>query len=228
MASLHLHNDSPMLQALKGFSVGTTLFIAGSMTTTSLQFLPSLVLATQARDTGRSRSSRMESGRLTPQPTSVSEKQLHLTPGAAFQGQIDDAMISTRGYKLAAQQFSMMSKTAFVTQVPPELLTILASGFMAYHFRNVGHSVWIRWAAVAGLVVSVFPLTGGLMVPLDHKIARLAGEEAAVEPYEDAPPDREAERNNAEEFLKKWNNLNMVRAGIMAVAGGIGVWSLLE
>jgi len=227
MASLHLHNDSPALLALKGLSVGTTLFIAGSMTTTSLQFLPSLVLATQARDSGRSKS-RMESGRLTPQPTSGSDKELYLTPGAALQGKIDDAMISTRGYKLAAQQFSLMSKTAFVTQVPPELLTILASGFMAYHFHNVGHGVWIRWAAVAGLVASVFPLTGGLMVPLDHKIARLAGEEAAVEPYEDAPPDREAERSNAEDFLKKWNNLNMIRAGIMAVAGGIGLWTLLE
>lgn len=231
MATLSLHNDSAAFLALKGFCVGTPLFIAGSMATTSLQFVPSLLVATQQREApSRPKNSRMESsGRLTPQPTAQNEnKQLHLSPAAALQGRLDESVKSvSQGYKVAAMQFTLMSKTAFATQVPPELLTILASGFLAYHARSNG-GAWQKWAAVAGLVTAIFPLTGGMMVPLDHKLARMAGEEAQVEPYEDSPPDREMERGNTEAFLLKWNTLNAVRSGIMLVAGGVGLWGLLE
>lgn len=202
------------------------------MATTSLQFVPSLILATQQKDAPRSRSSRpeSESGRLTPQPT-TQDKQLHLTPAAALQGKLDDAVKTVgQGYKIAAMQFTLMSNTAFVSQVPFELLTVFGSGFLAYHYRStpLPSSSWQKWAAVFALVVSIFPLTGGIMVPLDHKIARIAGEEAQIEPYEDMPPDHEMERDNTETFMLQWNTLNAVRSGIMLVAGGVGLWSLLE
>jgi len=123
-----------------------------------------------------------------------------------------------------------MSKTAFVTQVPFELLTIVASSYLTYHYRSssLPASIWGKWAAVAALMGAVFPLTGGLMVPIDHKIARIAGEEPPIETFEDALPDREMEKGNTEEFLKKWAGLNTVRAALVAAAGGVGLWSLLE
>ncbi|KAK4548128.1 hypothetical protein LTR36_009997 [Oleoguttula mirabilis] len=241
MASLTLHHDPPALAALKGLCIGTTLFVAGSMATTSLQFVPALLLATQQKDApSRPKPSHMESGRLTPQPTAQNEnKQLHLTPAAALHGKLDDAVRSAaggQGYKIAAMQFTLMSKTAFISQVPLELLTIVASGFLAYHYRSSSATAltlpastsWQKWAAVSALVTAIFPMTGGLMVPLDHKIARIAGEEAPIETYEDAPPDREMERGNTEAFLLRWNALNAVRSGVMLVAGGVGLWSLLE
>lgn len=233
MAALHTtltHNDTPFLLGLKGFSVGTALFVAGSMVTTNLQFLPSLVFVAQQRDIKGSNSARIESGRLTPTITDE-RKPLNLTPQAALQGSLDTSALSaSSGYKIAALQFSLMSKTAFATQVPFELITIAASGYLAYRYRAsaLPASIWGKWAAVAGLVAAVFPLTGGFMVPIDHKIARIAGEESQVEPYEDAPPDREAERTNTEAFLKQWGALNTFRAGLVAVAGGVGLWSLLE
>jgi hypothetical protein len=122
-----------------------------------------------------------------------------------------------------------MSKTAFVTQVPPELLSILASGYLAYtsynsHSNAAGH----KWAAVAALIASIFPLTGGFMVPIDHKLARLGGEEEKVEPYEDMPPDRDAERINTVKFLGDWNRLNAVRSAVMFAAGGLGLWAMVD
>ncbi|TKA21682.1 hypothetical protein B0A50_08799 [Salinomyces thailandicus] len=230
MASgLHPLNDTPLVTALKGLTVGGTLFVAGTLTTTSLQYLPSLVLATQQKDAPKTRS--YESGRLTPAPTPGQEKELNLTPQAALQGRLDDsAKRAGTGYKIAAMQFSLMSKTSFATTMPLEAITILASGFLAYHYRSIGlgASTWGRWAAVAGLVAGVFPLTGAVMAPMEHKLARMAGEEAQIEPYEDAPPDREMERGNTEMFLMRWNGFNTVRAGLMVVAGGLGMWGLLE
>lgn len=225
------HNDSPLLVAVQGLAVGSTLFVAGSMATISIQALPALVLASKQKDRRPSSSRGMESGRLTPQPSSGNEKQLSLTPVSTMQGNLgEQALSASSGYKIAAMQFSLMSKTAFATQVPAELLAIIASGYMAYHYRAAAlpASIWGKWAAVAGLIAAVFPLTGGFMVPIDHKIARIAGEEAQVEPYEDAPPDREMERSNTEGFLKQWGALNTIRTGLMAAAGGVGLWSLLE
>jgi len=227
--SLHLHNDSPALAAMKGFAIGSSLFLAGSMATTSLQFIPGLVLATQQKDSSRPKPSRMESGRLTPQPTAANEnKQLGLTPQAALQGKLSESVKHAgQGYKIAAMQFSLMAKTAFVSQVPFEVLTILASGFVAYQYRSLGSSTWQKWAAITGLVTSIFPLTGALMGPVALKLARIAGEEPQIEPFEDAPLDREMERGNTEQFLLEWNTLNSVRSAIMLAAGGVGLWSLL-
>ncbi|KAK1825185.1 hypothetical protein LTR12_000474 [Friedmanniomyces endolithicus] len=196
LTSTLAHHDTPTLLGLKGFAVGSCIFIAGSMVTTSTQVVPALLLASQQKDT-KSHSSNLESGRLTPAALSASEsKQMSLNPAAALS--------AGTGYKIAALQFTMMSKTAFATQVPFEILTIIASGFLAYHYRSssLPASIWGKWAAVAGLMTAVFPLTGGMMVPIDHKIARIAGEEPPVEPYEDAPPDREMDRGNTENFIK--------------------------
>jgi hypothetical protein len=177
MAALHTtipHQDSPTLLALKGIIVGSSLFIAGGMATTNLQFLPSLVLAAKQRDANRPNSARAESGRLTPGAMSANEdKQLNLTPQAALKGTLDtQALSASSGYKVAALQFSLMSKTAFVTQVPFELLSIVASGYLAYRYRSIALpvSLWSKWAAVAGLLAAVFPLTGGFMVPVSWKI----------------------------------------------------------
>jgi hypothetical protein len=173
MAALHStipHHDSPTLLALKGIVVGSSLFIAGSMTTTNLQFLPSLVLAAKQRDAARPGSARTESGRLTPGASSANEdKQLNLTPQAALKGTLDtQALSASSGYKISALQFTLMSKTAFATQVPFELLSIVASGYLAYHYRSIAlpASLWSKWATVAGLLTMVFPLTGGFMVPV--------------------------------------------------------------
>ncbi|KAK0936626.1 hypothetical protein LTR29_011777 [Friedmanniomyces endolithicus] len=219
------------LLGLKGFAVGSCIFIAGSMVTTSTQVIPALLLASQQKDT-KSHSSNLESGRLTPAALSASEsKQMNLNPAAALRGSLDTSALSAgSGYKVAALQFTMMSKTAFATQVPFELLTIIASGFLAYHYRSssLPASMWGKWAAVAGLMTAVFPLTGGMMVPIDHKIARIAGKEPPVEPYEDAPPDREMDRGNTENFIQQWGALNTIRAALVAAAGGVGLWSILE
>ncbi|KAF2772643.1 hypothetical protein EJ03DRAFT_251718, partial [Teratosphaeria nubilosa] len=211
---------------LKALTLSSTLFLAGSMTTTSTQHLPPLILATRQRET---RSAPQHSGRLTPQPTPTHEPRLDLllTPSTILQVKPDSTTTTTNGYKLASKQFTLMSRTAFATQVPLEILALLASTYLSHRSRALGLPSWKAWAVVAGLVASVFPLTGIWMVPLDHKIARLAGVEEAVEPYEDALPDREEERGNAEAFLRAWGGWNAVRSLVMIGAGGVGVWSVV-
>jgi hypothetical protein len=213
--------ESTSLLATKVGVVGTTLFIAGGMATTSMQFIPALITAAQRIPS--TTPSDPKSGRLTPQPTE--SKQLSIdanNTGAKAGGSYD-------GYRAAAQQFTSISKMAFATQVPPELISILASSYLAYHSftRNVT-SAGYKWTAVAVLVASIFPLTGGFMVPLDKKIARLGGDLPKLETFEDAPPDREAERRNTVEFLGKWNGLNQLRSVVMFAAGGIGLWGLVD
>ncbi|KAH9825471.1 putative iron ascorbate-dependent oxidoreductase family protein [Teratosphaeria destructans] len=78
------------------------------------------------------------------------------------------------------------------------------------------------------LDVSMAVEKGLAMVPVERKLARLAGWEEAVEPYEDALlVDREEERGNAEGFLRAWGWWNAVRGVLMVGAGGVGVWSVL-
>jgi len=50
LTSTLAHNDSTAILGLKGFAVGTCVFIAGSMVTTSAQFMPALILASQQKD----------------------------------------------------------------------------------------------------------------------------------------------------------------------------------
>lgn len=207
--------DTTTILGIKAAVTGSTLLIAGGMANTSLSFIPNLIKAAQTMPS-RPALSRLESGRLTPQPES--SKTLSSANGSG-----------NEGYRMPAQQFAAMSKTAFATQVPPELLSIAASGYLAYHYQRLGSSfAGYKWTAVAVLIASIFPLTGALMVPLDHKLAQIGGVEEKPEPYEDAPLDRHAERRNAVEFLRKWNSLNTLRSAIMFVAGGIGLWSLVE
>lgn len=66
------------------------------------------------------------------------------------------------------------------------------------------------------------------MVPIDHKLARLGGVEEKVEPFEDSPPDRDAERINTVKFLGDWNRLNVVRSAVMFAAGGLGLWGMVD
>ena len=176
---------------------------------------------------------------MTPQPQMQGGKQVHLDPLAALQGKLDESVRAAsggEGYKVAAMQFTLMSKTSFRTLVPGELLSIITSGYLAYHYRShtttlLSRSLllpWQKWAVVSALIFAVFPFTLTLMAPLELKIARLAGEEPPIEPYEDAPPDRDMERGNAEGFLLGWNGFNAIRSGLLLVAGGVGLWGLVE
>lgn len=63
------------------------------------------------------------------------------------------------------------------------------------------------------------------MAPLVHKIKRLGGDEEKIEPYEDAPIDREAEKSNTVEFVTKWGYLNAARAMVMYAATGLGLYA---
>lgn len=211
--------DGSTILAIKAAVTGTTLLIAGGMASTSLQFIPGLITAAQRSPT-RPQINRLESGRLTPQPNET--KGLFTGPNAP-------SGTASEGYRMPAQQFLAMSKTAFAVQVPPELLSIVASGYLAYHsYRHSTTLAGHKWTAVAVLIASVFPLTGALMLPLNRKLAQIAGEEEKPEPYEDAPLDRDAERKNTVLFLRKWNSLNTLRSAVMFVAGGLGLWGLVD
>lgn len=215
---------SSYVPALKALVTGSTLLIAGGMASTSLQFIPGLIHAAQ-KAPSRPSSNRLESGRLTPQPQLDESKRSTLSRTTSNMG----TSPAFDGYRMPAQQFVAMSKTAFATQVPAEILSIIASGYLAYFsYHHVSTLAGHKWVAVAALIASVFPLTGGFMVPLDHKIAQIGGAEEKPEPYEDAPLDREAERRNTVEFLQRWNGLNRVRSVVMFAAGGLGLWSLVE
>ncbi|CZT15206.1 uncharacterized protein RCC_01082 [Ramularia collo-cygni] len=232
--------------ALKGFAITSTLAVATAMGSTSLLFIPSLLrpITKPARPSPSTNVSPMPSptpsrqgsilniptltstdGRLTPQPSN--DGRLTPQPGAGSGG-FNFNWGTSGTYQAVAQQFSRLNTTAASIQVPLELLTIAAYGVVAYNGRKSGDSAWTYWATSAGIIASVFPFTGFSMAPLALKLARLAGDAEKVEPYEDAPIDREAEKSNTVEFLRKWNALNIARTVGVFAAGVVGITALVS
>lgn len=116
-----------------------------------------------------------------------------------------------------------MEALNFPFVVPIELFAIGVFSVSAYRARSVGNLEWRKWASAAAILGSVFPYRIALMEGLVHKIKRIGGDEEKVEPYEDAPPDREMERGNTVEFVRSWNVYNVARAGIIYVATFTGL-----
>lgn len=244
---------SLLLPALKGFTVLTPLFMAGGMSMTSLQVIPALIALTrQTADSDRRRAGGKDSGRLTPQPHSESHGSSLLVPG---QGTSPTPSTSTNvGYEVAARQFVALSQsqtqpastrqnpttTSLAAVAAPGLLTVLSASYLAHHARthplrslaaaaaNSSPSTWRTWAAVATLMAVVVPLTAGVMGPIEHKIARVAGVEDEIEPYEDSPLDREIESANVETWLRTWNSWNSLRAAVALTAGALGLWAQID
>lgn len=231
-----LNRDSPLLATAKALTITSTLYAASSITHTNLTTIPTLLLATSqpasaSANSRRPQSNRMESGRLTPQPqTNETAKQLgNLNPSAALNNALNENIEppSPEGYKLASQQFLLLTRSSAATQLPAEVLAIVASSYVAYAHRGLGTKVWLPWAVVAGLVASVFPLGKLMLAPEELKLSRMAGEKEGVEPYEDSPPDWEMERGNTEGFLRSWRGWNVVRGAVVGVAGVVGVWGVV-
>ncbi|SMQ55078.1 unnamed protein product [Zymoseptoria tritici ST99CH_3D7] len=219
---------------LQTFALTSTLSLATAMGTTSLLYIPSLLrpLTTQQTSTSPSdassqpisrRSSALDipalhtpsaDGRLTPQPTTPNGH-----PQTYFGG---NGKGGEDTYRAVAQQFALFDTLASRLQVPLEVLSIAAYSTIAIRAHRAGLGVWTSYAAAAGLLVGVFPFTGLLMAPLSLKVRRLGGDEEKVEPYEDAPLDREAERGNTVGFVKEWAKWNVVRTVGVLVAGVVG------
>lgn len=206
--------------AVKGLALASTFAVAATQIQTSAVIIPSLLRPLDSsqpsspsqppsRPTSSLRVPSSNDGRLTPQPSE--NKVFTFSLG------------SSGTYKAVAQQFAKHDELNFRVVPAIELANIALFGFSAYRARNVGNPVWTNYAAAAGLLLSVFPLTGVFMSPLVHKLRRLAGDEEKIEPYEDAPPDREMEKSNAVEFLTKWGYLNAARAGLILAASGFGL-----
>lgn len=155
----------------------------------------------------------MESGRLTPQTSHRAfDFALHLG--------------SSGTYKAVARQFARLHSLSTVYNVPLETIAVASYGMLAYRAR--GTMMGKSWAAAGAVLVGVDILKAWFMAPLALKVLRVAGDAEPVEPYEDAPIDREAEKSNTVQFLRKWNMLNLgsslVLLGTAALAWGVENW----
>ncbi|KAK4496966.1 hypothetical protein PRZ48_011415 [Zasmidium cellare] len=209
--------------ALKGLALAATFSIATTQSTTSLFFIPSLLRPLQTSTSSTKTPSRPSSSLRVP--TLASEESGRLTPQPQENKAFNFSLGTSGTYKAVAQQFALFDTLNFRLAVPLELLVISIYSVAAYRARAVNNAAWTQWAATAGVVAAIFPYTGALMAPLVHKIKRLGGDEEKIEPYEDAPIDREAERSNTVEFVRRWGWLNAVRAVGMYVATGLGLYA---
>ncbi|EMF09149.1 uncharacterized protein SEPMUDRAFT_53430 [Sphaerulina musiva SO2202] len=155
----------------------------------------------------------MESGRLTPQTSHRAfDFALHLG--------------SSGTYKAVACQFARLHSLSTAYNVPLETIAVASYGMLAYRAR--GTVMGKSWAAAGAVLVGVDILKAWFMAPLALKVLRVAGDAEPVEPYEDAPIDREAEKRNTVQFLRKWNMLNLgsslVLLGTAALAWGVETW----
>ncbi len=184
-----------ILRVMQAMVVGTTIFVAGGLANTSLQSLPTLVLATKE---GRSLQN----------------------AGGQDEGR-------PYGYGIAVKQFKLLSDSAKITQVPLQALVVLASGYLAYRTRGDSTRIWERWAAASALVAAIFPLSAMFMEPLVLEILSLPGSEQH-QILKDTPSDSETDRAAAEKCMRQLGKLNAIRTGLMTIAGGIGLWSLVD
>lgn len=212
--------------ALKGIALAATFSVATTQSTASLLVLPSLLRplnnTTSTASSSRSPSRPSSSLRI---PTVGSEESGRLTPQPQ-ENKVFNFSLGTSGtYKAVAQQFAQLDALNFRVCVPIEIFAIGVFSVAAWRARSVNNGAWVHWAATAGAIASIFPYTGALMAPLVHKVKRLGGDEEKIEPYEDAPIDREAEKSNTVEFLGQWGLLNAARAAMMYAATGVGLYA---
>ncbi|KAF7186093.1 hypothetical protein HII31_12554 [Pseudocercospora fuligena] len=216
------HSDSAYL---KTFALASTFYLGSAMATTTFLVFPPmlrpLLYKSQSQSQPPTPSITRPSSSLNVPQTPIESGRL--TPTVSTRG-FDFALAlgSSGAYKAVAQQFSAMETAMFRVQVPLEFATIAAFGIVAHRARVAGNGIWTRWATAAALVAAIFPFTGALMAPLGHKVARIAGDEEKVEPYEDAPIDREAEKSNTVQFIKKFAALSIARTAIVLGAGLVG------
>ncbi|EME40197.1 hypothetical protein DOTSEDRAFT_74872 [Dothistroma septosporum NZE10] len=217
--------DSRTWIGLKGIALASTFAIASAQATTALVFIPALLRPLESSKSASSSPSqppsRPSSSLRVP---SLQEESGRLTPSATPSSKFFDFSIGSSGaYRAVAQQFARMDALNLPFVVPLELFAIGIFSVSAYRARTVGNLEWRKWASAAAVLGSVFPYTLGLMGGFVLKIKRIAGDEEKIEPYEDAPPDREMEKSNTVEFVKSWNTYNVVRAGIIYVATFTGL-----
>ena len=153
----------------------------------------------------------VESGRLTPNPQHSQRTfdfGLHLG--------------SSGTYKAVAQQFGRLHSLSTVYNVPLETIAVGSFGMLAYRAR--GTAIGKSWAAAGAVLVTVDILKAWFMAPLALKLLRVAGDAEPVEPYEDAPIDREAEKSNTVQFLRKWSTLNL-GSSLVVLSTAVLAWS---
>ncbi|KAF2858046.1 hypothetical protein K470DRAFT_222103 [Piedraia hortae CBS 480.64] len=221
-------NDQTAISTLKGVAVGSALLSAGSILTTSLHLIPSLLHATSSKVGGEEPS---RSGRLTPQPSHQgggSSNDSLLTPGTTFPLSKASSSRST-SYRLAAEQFGIITQGGWKTQAPLQGVAALSAACLAvYYYRGMGNRAGVaKWSAATVALLAGGVIEGGWMAPLRHKLNRIGGLEAPVEPYEDAPIDHEEERGNTDQFLRLWDGFNFMRGVLVLVAGGVGMADLV-
>lgn len=210
--------------ALKGIALAATFSIATTQSTSSLFFVPALLRPLKTTSSADSKSPSRPSSSLRI-PTVASEDSGRLTPQPQDNKVFNFSLGTSGTYKAVAQQFALFDSLNFSICVPIEIFAISVFSIAAYRARNVNNGSWTQWAATASVVASIFPYTGALMAPLVHKIKRLGGDEEKIEPYEDAPIDREAEKSNTVEFVTKWGYFNAARAVVMYAATGLGLYA---
>lgn len=214
-------------------AIVSTAFAAGSLGITSGCFIPALLRPLRRIDAPATKSSpsvakgtdglpppslsapepTIESGRLTPQ-ASIRDFDLD----ARYSSDSSDA------YTIVAKQFVFLeTRLAAITTLTFPLALFGFGGLAIGQYRQYGRSGLGLWAAGFGLVASAAMLSQIHMSPLVHKTARIAGDEEKIEPYEDAPIDREAEKSNTIDFIERWHTLNAWRTLLVASAFNIAL-----
>lgn len=219
-------SDTRNLTALKGIALAATFSLASGQLSTSALFIPAML-----RPLDGSREKYPTSPSLSRQSTSAlnipsasTDGRLTPQPSGTF-----DFTQSVKGpYKGVARQFAQLEALTYRASVPIEVIALGMFSVAAVRSRNAGSKLWTHWAVAAGLVGTVFPLSAVWMAPLVLKIKRLGGDEEKIEPYEDAPIDRDAEKSNTVEFLTTWSYMNFGRSMLLYAAAGIGVLALLD
>ncbi|KAI5361095.1 hypothetical protein Slin15195_G122070 [Septoria linicola] len=151
----------------------------------------------------------IESGRLTPP---VSQRTFDFGQHLGSSGT----------YKAVARQFAQLQASSTFYNVPLESIAVAAFATLAYGTRSTAQ--WRSWVAAATALVSIDLLKTVFMAPLAVKLLCIAGDAEPVEPYEDAPIDREADKSNTVQFLRKWSILNL-GSSIAVIATAAFAWT---
>ncbi|KAH8883679.1 hypothetical protein GQ53DRAFT_428072 [Thozetella sp. PMI_491] len=123
-------------------------------------------------------------------------------------------------HNIAVKQFKLIHAIGRLTQTPATLVAALLHGFVAYRARDLGSGAWSRWATSAALTAAVVPWSLALVEPVNGQLLAIAGtgdkREGGTEISE-----------KTEVLLRRWNVLNVFRAGFAFAAGGVSLWTVL-
>jgi hypothetical protein len=128
---------------------------------------------------------------------------------------------------LAAKQWAKMYGIASKFAFGGMFLSVLATGYVAYHQDPASLPFKLNVAATV-IVPSILPYTLAFMLSTNNKLFAKRDELASVSLEDHMVEKGVAHEETTHALIDKWALLNLVRASIVGIGAGLAIWAAVN